>query len=533
MNWSKGTEDPLATEMRLYCACIRWAFNRLLEGKTREALKKQGQEVFGLNSRYCDDAILKAKEIIGSQQELLAVEIEETETKLARAKKKLGWAEKDLAKAVNTGDAVKIAKAKLIVHGRKARVKKLAAKLGELQAHRDNGTIPRVVFGGRTLWKRVCKGKATKEEWRNARQNRLYARGDETKGGNPNMKISYHNGGFTLEVTISHLSTQTGVDSLGRPMMTRAPRVEGKLWLAEKHRKKTWILLLSGAPYTIELIRDKDGRYRAHITFTVTAPKTLTNPNRGYLGMDTNPDGVALASISYTGQPEPWPQGFTLPYPKALHKFAGEFQTTIHPNGFLYIKLPELAHSREYRRTYLIGVLAKVVVDIAKELGKPIAVENLDFGKDRLDTNRKFNRMAANFPYRTMIEAVMRRAFKEGIGVKPVWPAHTSTVGYYKYMRRYGIIIHHAAAYVIARRAIGFKERITIELKQKIQAVREKLNQKANSLPGEGKGMTRKVKQLFKRLDGKVPVHNGLVRYQQESFYSAWHDLKQLALLSR
>nr|WP_246187427.1 hypothetical protein [Moorella glycerini] len=37
-------------------------------------------------------------------------------------------------------------------------------------------------------------------------------------------------------------------------------------------------------------------------------------------------------------------------------------------------------------------------MDITKTLGKPIALEDLDFGKDRLDTNKKFNRMAANFP---------------------------------------------------------------------------------------------------------------------------------------
>ncbi|HHY38620.1 MAG TPA: transposase [Clostridia bacterium] len=531
--WSRRTEDPLDTEMRLFCSCTRWAFNRLLEGRSREELKKEGQEVFGLNSRYCDDAILKARETIGSQRELLVMEIEETEIKLARAKKKLGWAEKDLVRAIKAGDTVKIEKAKHIVHSREARVKKLTNKLGELQTHQNAGTIPKVVFGGRSLWMRVCKGKSTREEWRNARRNRLYARGDETKGGNPNMKISYRNGGFTLLVTISHLSEQTGVDSKGRPIMTRAPRVEGKLWLPEKHRLEAWELLLSGAPYTVELIRDKDGRYRAHITFTVAVPGVLTSPNRGYLGMDTNPDGVALANASYTGQPEPWPEGFTVPYPKALHKFAEEFQVTVHSNGFLYIKIPELCYSRGYRRTYLMGVLAQVVVGIAETLGKPLAVEKLDFGKDRLDTNKKFNRMAANFPFKKIIEAVMRRAFKEGVGVKPVWPAHTSTNGYWKYMRRYGVIIHHAAALVIARRAIGFKERITEELRQKVQAVREKLIKKANSLPGEGKGMTRKVKRLFKRLDRKIPVHNGLTHFKQESFYSLWHDLKQLALASR
>ncbi|NHM27976.1 IS200/IS605 family element transposase accessory protein TnpB [Desulfofundulus sp. TPOSR] len=531
--WGRGDEDPLTTEMRLFCACTRWAFNRILEGRFRKELKKEGQKLFGINSRFCDDAILKAKAVIESQRELLVLEVEETEKKLARARKKLDRAEKDLAIAIKTGNPVKIEKAERIVHGRKARVKKLKTKLDELKTHQNNGTIPTVVFGGRSLWKRVCRGRAAKEEWRQARQNRLFARSDETKGGNPNIKISYRNGDFSLSVTISHLSEQKGMDKKGRPVMTKAPRVTGKLWLPEKHRLKVWELLLSGAPYTVELIRGRDGRYRVHISFAITAPEPVTNPNRGYLGMDTNPDGVALANVHYFGQPEPWPEGFTVPHPKALHKFAGEFQVTVHPNGFLYIKIPELAYSRGYRRTYLIGVLAKVVVDIAKALGKPIALEDLDFGKDRLDTNKKFNRMAANFPFKKIIESVMRRASREGVGVKPVRPAHTSTIGYYKYMERYGVIIHHAAALVIARRAIGFRERITSELKQKIRVIKEKLNQRVNSLPGEGKGMTRKVKRLFNRLEGKIPVHNGLTRFKQESFYSVWHDLKQLALSSR
>ncbi|RKO67424.1 IS200/IS605 family element transposase accessory protein TnpB [Desulfofundulus salinus] len=531
--YGKEDETPLDTEMRLFCACTRWAFNRLLEGRSRKELKREGQGLFSINSRFCDDAVLKAKAVIESQKELLALEIEETETKLARARKKLGRAEKDLDKAVKANDPVKIEKAKRAVRGRKVRVKKLSDKLDELKTHQSNGTISAVVFGGRSLWKRVCKGRATKEEWRQARQNRLFARGDETKGGNPNIKICYRNGDFSLSVTISHLSEQKGTDKKGRPVMARAPRVEGKLWLPEKHRLKVWELLLSGAPYTVELIRGRDGRYRAHITFVVTAPVLVTNPNRGYLGMDTNSDGVALANVNYFGQPESWHEGFNVLYPKALHKFDGEFQVTVHPNGFLYIKVPELAYSRGYRRTYLIGVLAKVVVDIAKALGKPIALEDLDFGKDRLDTDRRFNRMAANFPFKKIVEAVVRRAFREGVGIKLVWPAHTSAIGYYKYMERYGVIIHHAAALTIARRAIGFKERITGELKQKIQAVKEKLNRKVDSLPGEGKGMTRKVRRLFKWLDKKILVHNGLTRYKQESFYSVWHDLKELVLLSR
>ncbi|QSZ26376.1 IS200/IS605 family element transposase accessory protein TnpB [Aceticella autotrophica] len=531
--WSRGMEDPLNTEMRLFCSCTRWAFNRLQEDKSREKLKKEGQQVFGLNVRYCDDAILKAKAIIESQKELLKMEKEETKTKLTRAKKKLSWAEKTLDKAVEKNDSEKIKKLKRTVHGRKARVKKLSDKLDELKVHEDNGTIPTVVFGGHSLWKKVCKGRIPIEEWKQARQDRLYSRGDKTKGGNPNIKISEYNGEFFLSVTISHLSEQKGTDKKDRPIMTRAPRVEGRLWLPDKYRSKVYELLLSRAPYTVELIKGKDDRYRAHISFDLIPPDLTTNPDYGYLGMDTNPDGIALANVGCTGQPEPWAKNFNVPYPKALHKFDGEFQIKIHPNGFLYIKIPELSYSSGYRRTYLVGVLAKIVVDIAKALGKPIALEKLDFGKDHLNTNKKFNRMAANFPFKKMVEAVIRRAFKEGVGVKQVWPAHTSTIGYWKYKKKYGIIIHHAAALVIARRALNYKEHITKELKQKVQVFKEKLNQKANSLPGEGRGMTRKVKQMFKKLDGKILNFNGLTRFKQESFYSVWHDLKILALSSR
>ncbi|HUW63417.1 MAG TPA: transposase [Spirochaetia bacterium] len=535
----KEGETPVDTEARLSCACVRWSFNRLLEGKTREELKVEGQALFGLNSRRVDDAIFRAQEVISSQNELLPLEIKETQTKLVRARKKLSKAEKDLAKTKQENDSVKIDQVKRTVHGRRMRVTKLSRKLAVLLGHQTAGTIPKVGHppkvgrGGRSLWERVCKGVATNEEWKASRQNRLYARGDATKGGNPTIKIWHKDGAFWLAVTISHLSEQDGLDKLGRPKMSRAPRVEGRLWLHEKHWCRVYEQLRSGAPYTVELIKAPDGRIRAHITFTVSRPGLVTNSNRGFVGMDTNPDGVALANVGFTGQPEAWPEGFTVPYPKALHKFAGEFQVTVHAGGFLYITIPELAFSRSFRRTYLMGVLAKVVVEIARSLGKPLALERLGFGKDRLDTNRRFNRMATNFPFRKMIDAVIRKACREGVGVKQVWPPHTSTIGFWKYMARHGVVIHHAAALVIARRAMGFRERITNELKAKVESIKEKLILAVGSRPEEGSGMIRKAARRFKRLDGKLAMHNGLTRFKQEAFRSVWSDLKQLAWSSR
>ncbi len=120
--WRRGEETWLETEVRLFGAAMRTAFNRLAEGLTRAArrkasappaggeiapgqgaaiettadraatlrgeLKRHLQWAFGLNSRYADDAILKANEVITSQQALIPVEIEETEAKRKRTERK-------------------------------------------------------------------------------------------------------------------------------------------------------------------------------------------------------------------------------------------------------------------------------------------------------------------------------------------------------------------------------------------------------------------------------------------------------------
>ncbi|GBD40067.1 hypothetical protein HRbin37_02355 [bacterium HR37] len=59
-------KDMLKDIMRKQSACFRYAYNRLLEGKTRKELKKELQSVFNINSRYVDDAIFKAQTLINT-----------------------------------------------------------------------------------------------------------------------------------------------------------------------------------------------------------------------------------------------------------------------------------------------------------------------------------------------------------------------------------------------------------------------------------------------------------------------------------
>lgn len=117
--------------MRNFSACIRYAYNRLLEGWNRKDLKKHLQSVFPLNSRYCDDAILKARETLNACIE------------------------------------------------RKQNPKKLIF-----------GT--RHLF--EKLKKRHITGKRRKElikEWKEKRQGTVYSRGDKTKKGNLNIRFVF------------------------------------------------------------------------------------------------------------------------------------------------------------------------------------------------------------------------------------------------------------------------------------------------------------------------------------------------------
>ncbi|MGQ9533505.1 MAG: IS200/IS605 family accessory protein TnpB-related protein, partial [Desulfotomaculales bacterium] len=41
--WSRGDEDPLETEMRLFCACTRWAYNRVAEGWSKSDILREGR----------------------------------------------------------------------------------------------------------------------------------------------------------------------------------------------------------------------------------------------------------------------------------------------------------------------------------------------------------------------------------------------------------------------------------------------------------------------------------------------------------
>ena len=99
---------------------------------------------------------------------------------------------------------------------------------------------------------------------------------------------------------------------------------------------------------------------------------------------------------------------------------------------------------------------------MAKEEGVAIAIEDIQrLPKGRRgDGDRRLRRTLHRFAYRAILERIVRVASREGVEVWGVNPAYTSVIGALKYAPMRGLSKDVAAAWVIARRAMGLGERV-------------------------------------------------------------------------
>nr|WP_232841747.1 IS200/IS605 family accessory protein TnpB-related protein [Caldicellulosiruptor acetigenus] len=353
--------------MRRWSACMRYAYKRLLEGLGRNELKRQLQGVFNLNSRYVDDAIMKAQSI-----------------------------------------------------------KKSCEQKGE--------NPKKVIFGGRELFEKLQKrhinGRAYGElqrKWQEKRKGTLYSRGDRSKKGNLNTRIEIN--GFLTKLRIN-----VGEREYVYATIQPGWKVKGGTYTDRNMLLQA--IATSGEPYSVEL-KLKNGTVYAYFTIEEVFPQpTITRAN-GVIGIDTNayPKHIAWVETDSSGQ--------LLSY--------GEIQ------------MPELESGNSDKREYYRWQYAHMIVAMAKEKQKAIVIEKLDIknrGRRGDFSGRKSRRIRHYFGYRSLLEKVKLLAKREGVEVIEVDPAYTSVIGMLKYAPQFMVSKDVAAAYVIARRGLGLKERI-------------------------------------------------------------------------
>ena len=111
----------------------------------------------------------------------------------------------------------------------------------------------------------------------------------------------------------------------------------------------------------------------------------------------------------------------------------------------------------------LVGDAVAEVVAVAREAGKPLVIEDLDFSKKRDllegESSRR-SRMLSSFAYGRIRTCFLSRGYREGVEVREFNPAFSSVIGRVNFIERYGLSAHRAAVLVLGRRLIKSSERI-------------------------------------------------------------------------
>ena len=271
------------------------------------------------------------------------------------------------------------------------------------------------LFGGKKLWKKLLSKLITKGQWHQARDGELYSRGDVTKQGNPNIRVINTSEGYRLRV---------GLPGRGEFLFF-------KLYIPKKFHHE---FELYHQCYDVRL-KHKNEKFYVYIGLTIPDEKSVFRFSNGALGIDTNPDGLAIVETGRDG----------------------------NLLGHQYLHADRLQFASRDKRKNDIEDLAKQVVDLAVLKGKGIVLEDLKFN-DGKHGKKKFNRMRHNFVYSQLLQAIERRAVKNRVEVKKINPAFTSITGVLKYQEQYSLNRHTAAALVIARRGLGICERVQVKL---------------------------------------------------------------------
>ena len=159
-----------------------------------------------------------------------------------------------------------------------------------------------------------------------------------------------------------------------------------------------------------------------------------TDQRRGAIGVDLNAEHLAVSETDGDGN---WLKSWRAPlvtYGKSQHQAQA-----------------------------LIGDAVASVVGYARDVGKPIVIERLDFRQKKAvleGESRKYSRMLSSFSYGKIKARFLSRGYRQGVEVHQVNPAFSSVIGRVKFMERYGLSVHQAAALALARRLLGCSERI-------------------------------------------------------------------------
>ena len=434
-------DAALSAYAELYGRVQRKLFADVVAGRSAASLKSDYIKKHGIPARMFNAVRVSLEGKVASVRESQRLQQDSLQRRIARAQRQVS----DAAERGRWDQ----------VHQKKRRLANLRHRLVGLEADIAEGLV-RLCFGSKRLWRKQhhleANGYGSHEEWlsewRDARSDEFFVLGsrDETAGCQLCVTSVADDGRLTLRLrmpdclvnqhgkylVIEGVRFAYGHEQVLAALASNAEYAEYAAYRHE-HGEKAARATDLGQAISYRFKRDGKG-WRVFVSTQMMDVPVVTDRRRGAIGVDLNADHLAVAETDASG------------------------------NCINAWRVPLVTYGKNTNQAEaLIGDAVAGVVQYAREAGKPIVIEKLDFRQKKAvleGESRKYSRMLTSFAYGKIKAYFISRGYRQGVEVHQVNPAYSSVIGRVKFMERYGLTVHQAAALVLARRLLGCSERI-------------------------------------------------------------------------
>lgn len=395
----------------------RSLYAAIASGKPSSSCKSEYLKKYGITARQFNACRVSIEGKISSCKKSQELAITSLKDQIEGLNKKILQLEKKPSK-------------RFILHQKKRRLHILSNRLRKLEKDFNEGRV-RLCFGGKKLFKaqfyleenNFSSHQEWQERWKAKRNSEFFVLGskDETGGNQTCTAIIQDNGQLTLRLRLPNIL----VEKYGKYLEIKN--------ISFSYGQEAIIAGLHEGQAISYRFKKDDISWRVFASTDLKKIPTISSEKNGVIGIDLNADHIACVETDRFGnlinrKVIPW-----ISYGKSK----GQLKASTSD-------------------------LCKQIIDFAKATKKSIVLEKLDFKKKKMDLrekgNNKFSRLLSSFAYGLFFNLLTAKAFKNGIAVHQVNPAYTSVIGQINYATRYGLSIHLAAAFCIARRYQNFSE---------------------------------------------------------------------------
>ncbi len=420
-----GGDVALSAYAELYGMVQRKLFAQVSAGRSGPELKKEYLRRYRIPARMFNSIRVSFEGKVAAVKQSMALRRESLDRNIARTKGQV-------ARATSRG-------LRHVAHQRRRKLDVLEHRLAALDADIAAGKV-RLAFGSKKLFRKQFDLEANGygshadwlADWRESRDSEFFVMGsrDETAGCQLCVATVAEDGSLNLRLRLPDALQQQH----GKYLLIQGVRFAyGQEQVVAAVLGNAGLAGGRGQPISYRFKRDAKG-WRVFASTEMTEVPVVTDSRIGVIGVDLNADHLAVAETDSSGN----------------------FQRAWRVPLVTYGKTSRQAEA-------FIGDAVASVVGYARDAGKPVVIERLDFQRKKASLKGapgKIARMLSSFSYGKVRAYFLSRCHREGVELHQVNPACSSVIGRVKFMERYGLNVHQAAALVLARRLPRFSERI-------------------------------------------------------------------------